>query len=112
MDPNLTILLLCLGVLAVAGFAIWRLSSTPARIVAVLMALAALLPLKPLAELLAQPQQKPIETVAPSALPGVTAAASPSSPEPAISPSSTAMAASPAASPVTASVSPNTFSGA
>ncbi|GAA1141626.1 hypothetical protein [Streptomyces javensis] len=65
MDANLTILLICLGVLAVVCYAIRRLSSTPARIVAVIMALAALVgALKPLVALLSEPQRA--ETVAPS----------------------------------------------
>ncbi|MFJ9666736.1 hypothetical protein ACIRPP_19370 [Streptomyces sp. NPDC101219] len=57
MDANLTILLICFGVLAVAGFAIWRLTSTPARIVAVIIALATLVgALKPLVALLSEQQ--------------------------------------------------------
>ncbi|SHH32472.1 hypothetical protein [Streptomyces sp. 3214.6] len=70
MDANLTILLICLGVLAVASFAIWRLSSTPARIVAVIIALATLVgALKPLVELLSEKQQ-------PTVTPGVSATSS------------------------------------
>ncbi|MFF5522607.1 hypothetical protein [Streptomyces coeruleorubidus] len=42
MDANLTILLILLAVLTAACYAIRRLSSTPARVVAVLVALATL----------------------------------------------------------------------
>jgi hypothetical protein len=84
LDANLTILLICLGVILAACYAIRRLSSTPARIVAVILALATLVgALKPLVALLTEPQRTPVQTVAPSA-PSTTTAAAPS-PSPAAS---------------------------
>ncbi|WP_311314984.1 hypothetical protein [Streptomyces naphthomycinicus] len=84
MDANLTILLICLGVLLAACYAIRRLSQTPARIVAVILALGTLVgALKPLVALLSEPQDTPVQTVAPGA-PSTTTAAAPS-PDPAVS---------------------------
>ncbi|MFF4145954.1 hypothetical protein ACFY0A_32405 [Streptomyces sp. NPDC001698] len=63
---SLTIVIICLGVLAVACYAIRRLSSAPARIVAVIVALATLVgALTPLVALLSE-QRTPLQTVAPS----------------------------------------------
>ncbi|WP_186779888.1 hypothetical protein [Streptomyces salinarius] len=81
MDANLTILLICIGVLAVASCAIWRLSSTPARVVAVIVALATLVgALVPIVATLSE-QRMPAQTVAPHA-PTVTEP----SPDPSSSP--------------------------
>ncbi|MFJ8469931.1 hypothetical protein [Streptomyces swartbergensis] len=67
MDANLTILLIFLAVLTAACYAIRRLSSTPARVVAVLVALATLIgALSPMVSLLSEPQRAPVETVAPA----------------------------------------------
>ncbi|WP_037684032.1 hypothetical protein [Streptomyces griseus] len=67
MNANLTILLICLAVLAAACYAMRRLSSTPARVVAVIFALATLVgALKPIVALLSEPLRAPAETVAPS----------------------------------------------
>ncbi|MGW0188108.1 hypothetical protein ACWDV7_20385 [Streptomyces sp. NPDC003362] len=77
MDPYLTILLICLAVLAAACYTIRRLSSMPVRVAAVIMALAALVgSLKPLVELLSEPQRMPVETVAPPVPPNPHVSAS------------------------------------
>ncbi|MDI3101855.1 hypothetical protein QJ054_32955 [Streptomyces sp. AN-3] len=76
MDANLTILLIFVVVLTAACYAVRRLSSTPAKVAAVIVALAALVgALKPVVSLISDPQQAPGETLAPAAPP---VAASPS----------------------------------
>ncbi|MFD9466791.1 hypothetical protein [Streptomyces sp. NPDC060027] len=81
MDANLTILLIFLAVLAAACYAIRRLSNTPARVVAVLVALATLVgALNPMVSLLSEPQRTPAETVAP-AMPTVSSASASGQPK-------------------------------
>ncbi|MFF3208396.1 hypothetical protein [Streptomyces sp. NPDC002962] len=78
MDPNLTILLIFVTVLAAACYAIRRLENTPARVVAVLVALATLVgALKPMVSLLAEPERMPVETVAPAVPPTTSASERP-----------------------------------
>ncbi|MFF7375936.1 hypothetical protein [Streptomyces paradoxus] len=78
MDPNLTFLLICMAVLATACYAIHRLSSTPAKVAAVILAVATLVgALKPVGALLTGAQQPKVETVAP-APPAAASAAAPS----------------------------------
>jgi hypothetical protein len=81
MDANLTILLIFLAVLTAACYAIRHLSSTPARIVAVLVALATLVgALNPMVSLLSEPQRTRGETVAPAMPPAASAASAPEQP--------------------------------
>ncbi len=77
MDANLTILLVFLAVLTAACYAIRRLSSTPARVVAVLVALATLIgALNPMVSMLSESQRTPVETVAPAMPPIASESAS------------------------------------
>ncbi|MGW0692818.1 hypothetical protein [Streptomyces sp. NPDC002738] len=76
MDANLTILLIFLAVLTAACYAIRHLSSTPARVVAVLVALATLVgALNPVVSLLSEPQRTWGETVDPAMPPSASAPA-------------------------------------
>ncbi|WP_435253523.1 hypothetical protein [Streptomyces tendae] len=69
MDANLTILLIFVVVLSAACYAVRHLSSTPAKVAAVLVALAALVgALNPVVSLISEPQ-RPGETLAPASPP-------------------------------------------
>ncbi|MFD9006994.1 hypothetical protein ACFV0T_39685 [Streptomyces sp. NPDC059582] len=73
MDAHRTFLIVTLAVLAVAGYAVHRLTNAPARIAAVLIALAALVgALQPIGALLNQSEQSSVETVAPPVPPSAS----------------------------------------
>ncbi|MFF4442440.1 hypothetical protein [Streptomyces sp. NPDC001621] len=84
MSMYLTILVIFLGTLGVAGYAIFRLSSTPARIVAVILAVATLIgALKPIVATLTDSRVSQVQTVAPNAVSSSAAAPTPPSTSPA-----------------------------
>jgi hypothetical protein len=86
VDANLTILLICVAVLIAACYAIRHLASTPARVVAAIVALATLVgALKPIVTTLSE-QGSPAQTVAPH----VPAVSAPSPEVPPTQPVSTA----------------------
>jgi hypothetical protein len=67
VSSNLTILLIFVTALLAACYAISRLAGTPARIVAVIVALGMLIgALKPIAAILSEPQHSPSQVVAPA----------------------------------------------
>ncbi|MGY4997383.1 hypothetical protein [Streptomyces sp. 900105245] len=78
MSMNLTISVIFLGTLAVACCAIFRLSSTPARVVAVILAVGTLVgALKPIVATLTDSRGSQIQTVAPNAVASSAAASTP-----------------------------------
>lgn len=74
MSAHLTVTLIFAAVLTVVGYAIRRLSTTPARIVAVIFAIAAVVgALKPIVALVSDPQRPSADTVAPPMPPSASA---------------------------------------